>query len=382
MGGQDISADVTTITTNKTFGQPCGHFSVTTTVEHDWSALPGNTTVTIRLGADGASSLVTVMKGLLDDPSDERAMSNEGKPKDRHVLTGRDLGKLLVDHDITVDPVLAGSPDRATLARLSGGKLFGTAQEVLASLYQLQFKQLFNYRQQLLAGIVQNVTGPANLGDLGADIITDLQATEGKCADFSVLMENGSLWAAMVRNADSPWNELYTVTETDGRFVVRLRPTPFSDTGALQGVTVADISASEVTSERLVASDHERVNFVAVLPMVNIYSDSVLRLLGAGLTDGVSVGQNGFKPMWLNTKFCVESQQADIRKKQTKAWNWFRRNHEYKSGTLRIKGRTDIVVGTGARYAGLTHYVEGVQHQYANGAPMVTVLTLTRGQKQ
>ncbi|MBI4869224.1 MAG: hypothetical protein HY816_19970 [Candidatus Wallbacteria bacterium] len=426
LGGQDISADVTSIATNKVFGAPAGSWTVTTSRKNDYTRLPPNTRVKIELQGEASDGFACVCQGLSDRPGNTFSMSQKGTPSAAYRIQGRDLGKLLVTHAIAFDPLIAQSLDANLTALGFGIKASGTAQQVVQKLYQVGFVEKafaremmrFGSQQQLdnvvggslgrmlqrteggFGGLLGDTTGidiarlversgvarhlNSSFQDLTGDITTEFLPTEGEKDDFSVLGESGSMWSVLLRNADCPWNELYTVTEADGRFVLRLRPTPFGTDGRLNSdIPIHDIQPGpEILDEDLGVSDHERVNFISVLPVKNLIDTSTLRLsAGAWHFDESSIMRNGFGNMVVSTPFVSRGDtQSQVEKRTNQLWQWFSQNHTYKTGMLRLRGRNNIVVGEGVRYMGFEYYVEGVSDRFVYPQSFTTTLQLTRGQ--
>lgn len=435
IGDQDISGNVTDIQVTKALASPAGSWTISTSRKVDYRAFPPNTPTKIELLGERSMGFIPVCLGLTDRVGDTFKSSLEGKPSGAYRIQGRDLGKLLVTHAIAFDPLIADSLDANITALGFGLKISGTAQVVVKSLYQVGFiKKSFaeemirandqqrlggpnvgiserlnnaafqlglssgtngGITQSLLDSVLERLNGPLLQMNLSADFLNlagqitpDFRETVGFKDDFTVLGETGSMWNVLLRNADCPWNELYTVTERDGRYVLRLRPTPFGDDGRLatpplsSSVPVHDIQGAEILDEDLGVSDHERVNFVVVQPIMNLLNSDVLRLsAGAWRKDALSIKRNGFSPLIQSTPYVAKGNVEDqIKLRTTQLWNWFGRNHTYRTGTIQIKGRTDIVVGEGVRYGGYEYYVEATAHRFVYPHSYMTTLRLTRGQ--
>lgn len=404
-GDGDISADVINLTTNKAYGRAAGTFQLILTYR-EWPGEGGyNVTysdvilpdciLTIELDPGDGSGLQPVMLGLVDRTS--RTFNAAGGAPQRNVkVCGQDAGKLLLKSDMGWD--VAG-----VQVQIKGqGETAGT-ESVVASYMKrlaLQSNTASGMCMELL-NMFRATIVDASPTFLWADKTDDDWWVWD--ADMQYI-SNTSVWDAMKGKEHAPWNTLTTETISISSFEVRLERTPINGEGRLTTETTHEITDDHIIQEDLGYSDGERINLLCYWPTLYKYStndviDVVLADTNLTNFDEESIKQHGycrhiiydnFLPVGGKTAYDVIKNQEPFLDAADRAlvfWEWYRRNHEYKSGNVALHGRPDIRCGHGlvvkqAGGAKMEYLIEQVSHQYATWPvpSFVTSLQVTRGQ--
>lgn len=405
----DITNDLVSLATNKAYGRAAGTWQLM--LPHRQEVTPGNTyldlietddMITIEMDAGNGAGWLPVMLGLVDRIS---LVKQGGAVPVRQVkVSGQDFGKILVKHDIGLDIIehhksMIQNDDSHAVRDISvksrllePSVTMGTPATVIGKIFEL-----------CVSDMLQTVGRVAFVSDCADSWATDqpqLMTTHGT-----------SFWAIAGRAKHEPFNILTTDTALgDVRaFNVLLEQLPFDEQGKLsrQASRWRTIDDTEIISEDLGVSDSERVNYVSYQPAW--YEQSSLLSFDAMIVhpdftkyDSASVRQHGLCPKIVRDIFIppegfthidgkgVTTGWTTAAKKLTEnLWNWFKRNHEYESGTMTLHLRPDIRVGDGLliKQGNKDEYkeylIEQVAHQCVfNPLPQfVTTLHLTRGQE-
>jgi len=360
------------------------------------------------------SEITTVMQGTITKVFAKTTIDASGRPRREIIVTGEDWGKLLVEHDLPVHlftTFIQGGrePVERALKKLS---VIGAVGRVCEDLFTSVF------RDQL--GDIPTFT--LGLRDLYAiDIEPELfDQARGYIYADGVWMRQGKFWNALRGLADEPWNELYADwDDLIRKFVIRLRRRPF-EPDLWEALPVRTVTDDELLYVETTLTDHERVNWVLVVPSGLIHSttDQSLDFLtflvrrfdredaeahGARLLKRQSAfvdypgGRNGA------TLLNDPEEQArlaggsgrvftNLDRRVRQLWDWFAINHRLRCGTWVCSGRPDIHIGervanqrepsasfVNTEDARRTYYVEKVIHDYVEGHHFFTHLALTRG---
>ena len=102
---EDISADISRVTTGKQLGNAAGNFSIEMVPFNLWKTLEYGKNLKlhdiIKIEFDGGRGFgfVPVLVGLIGRISESRRYDMEGRPQTRIKISGLDMGKMLVAHD-------------------------------------------------------------------------------------------------------------------------------------------------------------------------------------------------------------------------------------------------------------------------------------------
>lgn len=382
---EDISLDVLSIYTSKTYGHAAGGFTVITTFSkktqgkrYDELLFPDDL-IHIELDGGQGKGLESVMIGLVGRAARTRHYSEDGKPIYRVKISGMDFGKLLARHNCIADiSPLVGRIGSESVIRIAQGVQFtGTPAELVRSSFELMFLGQVAWAE------------PYFVLNAGTD-------DDWQTFDYPILETTGSVWSAMKSMANEPYNCLTTETY-DGKLHVILEPYPFHPaTGKLTREAFTEIEDWEISQEDLGRGDSERVNYLYFrADAVMIFgggNGAPLQYETAIQYDAESIRRHGFLPWYPSSNFgppgysaFTNAQGSTLQAVQDRAlsfWNRVRRNQEYESGSLSIKGRPEIKAGGGIvlTETNMEYLVETVSHHYEWGQRFFTALQVTRGQ--
>ena len=411
----DLSDDVVSISTNKAYGRASGTWQILLTYRAIKSGgktgyysdfIQCDDVITIELDAGYGKGLVPVMVGLVD----RVAVTRQGRginPTRQVKLTGQDMGKLLVKHDIGWD--ISGAQ-----SQLSVAKQDGAGEQVMVnyiSRIMLQtgtakslITQLFNIFQR----------------DIKIHPVMNLKfATDDDWQLWNPTLQyikNTSLWNAMMRVSHAPWNMLSADTDPENinHFNILLERQPINELGYLdrQDDMVHEIEDHEIVDDDIGFSDLERINLLCYWPdLYNYVPNMTVEIVMAhkDLTHVEdlrekrkhnTVKHHGYQAKTIEDHFVPPRVNAAEEKAKAAEmlaaalpraevfWNWYKNNHLLKSGTIQVHGRPDIRSGHGllARQGTTEKYteylVEQISHHYSvHPVPeFITCLSVTRGQ--
>lgn len=396
----DISRDVITIQTNKAYGRGSGGWQITTTARFvegglRWcDILKPNDIVEITLSRGGVGDKpVAAMKGMIDRVSLSQVAAAEGLAHRTVKICGQDMCKLLLVGEIGWD--------------ISPAKFMISTTESYWANFLRRMKFISGTPPKLIQDIMDFMAEEIYLIPLEMkwdQYITsdDNWTTFNKEA---YLMEQTSIWQAMKRYENAPWNVLWCDTADSGRFCVGLERQPLDGEGRVLRGKDKTVSMSQelMISSDLGVSDSERINLMVLYTDVMTFFSK-----GNGMElaftqrectqyEEASIWRNGYLPRVFESYFwppefvdatTKEGKQAvtsAVKPRVDTMWEWVRRNHEYSAGTMTVKGDPRIRAGWKLidEATGMSYLVEQVSHEYSV-FPMprfVTTLQLTRGQK-
>jgi hypothetical protein len=389
---EDISGDVITIDIDKGYGMSAGGFAISTTFKrsiegqrYDQVLVPGDV-VHIELDRGDGKGLRSRMVGQVVRCARKTIVNPDQSVSRRITITGMDFGRLLDRHncvaDITPGP---GQIGPEAIVRLAKGLIFsGTPHEICSSIFDKLMIGQVPWIKPYVAFINPGIRAKAPLD-------------EWETFDFTILESTGSVWAAMKRAANEPYNVLTTET-INGVLHIILERYPFHPkNGKLTRETFHEIADEEIQSEDLGVDDNDRVNYVWLkADMVTLYNQGQnfpLQFSSAMHFDQASISRFGFHPFYPQTNFVPPSYlpgddappniQKLVSGRSEEFWNRNRWNHLHETGTLAVAGNPDIKAGDGivVKGTGMEYFVEKYTEHYAWGETYTTTLQLTRGQE-
>lgn len=408
----NISDDLISLVTNKAYGRAAGTWQMTLTCKvvpnvlgvmntYDEHIMPDDI-VTIELDAGGGDGMKVVMVGLVDRTS---VVWQGGAIPQRQVkITGQDLGKLLLKHDVGWDVVKfnylqtadSGDSDaikiNAQLSRQFDPTLtVMTAKNLIERLFQQTFKDMLPTWAPFFD---IDTTGTTDDWILWNPAIVNLQGC--------------SVWAALTHCMHEPFNVLTTETRGLKDFVVTLEAQPIDDFGRLirnpdRQHTIYD---TDIISDDVGISDNERINFLFYSPQFYLTSADMPVPVAMAHPDLIeyidsSIEKHGYcaktfkddfvppivkwhAPLVLpsNSEWLLSAREA-----KSRLWSWYKLNHTYRSGMFQIHLRPEIKAGDELRryFADdkiIQYQIEQVSHHYTVWPQLqfVTTLHVTRGQ--
>jgi hypothetical protein len=411
-GKGDISDDLVSLSTNKAYGRAAGTWQVMLTYRivkdglryHE--LIQPDDMITIELDAGDGNGLKPVMLGLVDRVSRVRQIGADGRPVRQVKLSGQDMGKLLMVHDIGWDikkeelklteqpDDQAGPPKPKPMRDLSRkynqALQTGTSEKMITNLYEYTFMK--------------------PMPDVASYFWRRFKTDDSWVIDNPNIynLRGVKLWEAMKRAEHHPYNILTTdtdLTEPD-KFWVILEKQPIKDTGKLNKDEdqFYKIDETQIIGDDIGISDAERINFLFYNPAqtnyATNYGSEVLSVHPELVQhDPESIKLHGYclktftdsfvPPSMTNINQPPDSKSLHEMSKLTKLfWSWFKDNHTYESGSFHIHLRPDIRVGNGLLVKQVDtdiykeYLIEQVAHQYVvwPQPQFTTTLHVTRGQ--
>lgn len=379
----DISADVLAIQTTKAYGQVAGGFSLTTTLKlaDFWETVNPDDLLTIELDPGDGTGLKPVLTGLINRIAETLSVDQAGLPSRSIRVSGFDLGKILHYHNCAWDVARYDKHfGDELMSRIDQGlRVSGTPSELIQSLVQTYLHAQVPWTESWLL----------------LDRMDD--SDDWMTLDYTLARHEGPLWQVMKQLSNEPWNVLHTETGADGKAHVVLERTPFHGvTGKLTRETFHSVSDSQAVAFDLGRDDTERTNWVWYDPHLMMFGqkDASVGYLGVQRDllgyDEDSVFRHGMRGQHITTMFTPfgtkhlePASPNDIARAGERGlalWNWYRRNHAYRNGSLTTKGNPAYRSGDGVVFDGNEYLIEQVSQNYVWGQMYQTTLGLTRGQ--
>lgn len=407
----DVSNDLISLATNKAYERAAGTWQMMLT----YKAVPDDTgavgtydrhidtddIVTIELDAGDGNGYKPVMMGLVDRVSAVRPGGNN--PQRQVKISGQDMGKLLLKHDVGWDIVAFG------LATTANGD--DNAQKLDAQINRQFDVSLITGTpkamvEKLFAKVFTDV-----LPKWAPYFKTDLDKTKDDWNMWNpavINLQKCSTWDLLTKCSHIPFNVLTTDTTdiASKKFTITLESRPIDNNGRLthgadRQHTVFD---ADIISDDVGICDTERINFLFYQP--SFY------LVAAGMSVSVAMAHpdlvEWFKQSIDNHGYCLKvvtdeffPTKIDLsqgpppptvfidstKKAKNLLWSWYQFNHTYWSGTVQthlrpeIKAGDELIyeLGTGKKRS---YLIEQVSHNYVvwPQPQFVTTLHLTRGQ--
>jgi hypothetical protein len=405
----DISADVMSISTTKALGRCSGTWQMMLSYRviqegkrYDSLIFP-NDIIVIEMDAGIGGGQNVVMLGLVDRVSGFKSINAQGQPTRQVKLSGRDMGKLLEDHDIGWDIL-----QLKTEIVLEQGTEHGPPKPKLMKPISRVWD--VSYQRGTPAEFVKNLYDLTFKAEVNSSKYYELSnATDDKWFRNNPMfgsLQGRTIWSAMKEVEHHPYNILHGDTVSVSKFGVGLKKQPFTPKGKLD--LPADkfhtISDAEVVSEDTGISDSERINFLFFNPQLyqmasGITTDALMAHPEMTNSDKESVKLHGYRAKTINDIFLPPGMSSTKEKGTSSVfssagdmaalyWEWYKINHTLRAGTFTLHLRPDIKAGHGLlvpQLDGTTieYLVEQVSHQCAWGGKPIftTALQVTRGQK-
>lgn len=404
----DVSDDLISLTTNKGYGRPAGTWQVILPYKvvlphgkrYDELIRPDDF-VTIEMKTE--EDWIPVMIGLVDRVGTTRP--GGATPQRRVKISGQDLGKLLLVHDV-------GWDIQAEKIRISKQPTEAKEKKEVKEMQSLNRL----YKPDLQIGtpgqLVRKLLGYTFLNSkiMDVNIRRKFNIVEEEKDNWHTLqaqmnsLSGMNLWSAISRVANIPFNILHTETIDLDNFRITHERQPIKD-GKINRDISTILKDEEIISDDIGISDHERVNYLFMNnPLYTIAADQKMDVLMVS-PDLIHIEEEEIKKHGLQLKqidtIFYPPERTDLNDPETKEefsairqrrdifWSWHKDNHKLESGTFQVRLRPDIKAGNGIYVIqpdGKTKkefLVEQVAHQL-NWHPMpqfYTTLHVTRGQK-
>lgn len=410
---EDISDDVVSLSTSKTYSMGAGGFQILTTWNRRYEQkrydqlLQVNDRVFIELDKGNGQGLKPVMLGLVDRPSREENYENPNRVQRQVKIAGTDMGKMLLRHncawDIQIkDPesvIHEGSEAYIRTVEFNG-KLCGTPADLVRRVVE-------NFLHNQVPWTAQF-------------ILLDKLTTDDDwwSMDDSIATRTGPIWPLLKTYENHPWNTLHTDTLDDGKFHIILERTPYDiKTGKLTRADLYPIDDVDLVRRSLGNCDSEMVNFLLHNVPESMFQENPgsnllflggrsVRRFNADGTDpasnqaGGEVSYHGFRYHEISTEFTTwkaapapipprlgnggadPNVDAAVKARTDAYWNWFQNNHLLESGTIIVKGDPAIRSGAGilCKDDNMEFLAEQVGHNYVAIGSYTTSIGVTRGQ--
>lgn len=405
---EDISSDVVSITTQKTYGQPVGGFTIITTFKPAINGkrynevIKPNDIVMIRLDEGNGKGLVPVMVGLVNCCERSRTTAGDGRIMRSVSITGYDFGKILIQHYAKwyIAPTETHEGSEKTQTEVQYGATLmagGTPDTILKRLVDAELYRVMPWTTEY---ILTDKIGP----------LQNPWSTAG--VTFTM---HSPMWSILRQYADEPYNKLHADTGTDGKFHIILTKCPFDDkTGKLTHQEWLELNDSDIISEQLGINDFDRINYIWHRVQSAMFGDTgkngPLQYIKGDTVwyDDKSVVKHGFRPWYPDSgagaaftpfnnvqgnpvppQLTDQGSISNIRrpvKERTDAFaNWYKLNHTYESGIIKVHGKPHARAGGGVLLTDLSYeyLIEQVSHNYSvwPSPRFETSLHVTRGQK-
>ena len=424
----DASNDLISISTNKAFGRAAGTWQMMLTFKTVTGAtgkqgrydelITTDDTITIELDAGDGSGMKVVMLGLVDRVGQVRPGGNN--PQRQVKISGQDLGKLLLKHDVGWDIIafnqaIAKEKSKKAIVTTESGD--SESQKNTAQLNR-QFDQSLIVATP--GGLIQKLFDLAFKAVLPAwsekvQLAITTKDDWRLWSPVSLTLQGCSAWSAFTRCMHDPFNLLTTETLDSKHFIVTLEEQPIDENGRLNrdASRVHTIYDADIIADDIGVSDAERINMIFYQPQfymsavgetipISMADPNLVRpQIEPGSREEKNIQLHGYNPKPFRDNFVPPNnvwhppmpiidrstwlENASVA--ATRLWNWYKNNHTYRSGTIQTHLRPDIKAGDGLIHdlnGKKTEYlIEQVAHQYSvwPHPQFVTTLHVTRGQQ-
>ncbi len=396
----DLSGNVVTINVTKEYERGAGRWQINFTFQPDKKTgkrldeiLAPNDMCLIELDAGDGRGLVPVMRGLVDRVARTVSINGDGAPQHRVKVSGSDMGKILLKHDIGWDisvvhgdlSVVGGKVAVRTI-RTDAMVISGTPGEVVQSIFNKYVVggTAFDLDPVIAKWLNLEIDGADNWLMKNSEILTEV----------------GSAWEVMMRYANIPINVLYTETDNNGDFYVYHEKRPLDSNGDIAAETPVNIIDDRlIVYEDIGVSDEDRVNyFFYKVPLLTVQSEQnripFFATAEGGkdtliYSDDPEIRRNGLSQHSADTIYIPIGQENLNQECGTRAkaiWEWYRYNHTLLNGTYVVHGMPEISVGEALLHAETRgkFLIEGYSHAYSvHPVPsFTTTIECTRGKVQ
>jgi hypothetical protein len=402
--------DVISCTVQKSLGQAAGGFQFNLAPRQEYlRALRSNDWVEIYLDGMSPPSATPLMVGSIDTVSRRRVTDGKGVTKEVISVSGRDYGKVLLNIALIVDPLLGALIDQTLFEAqillrkttfAERGNPFVSPGEAVANL----LKAYHEGRVQCLApgslllGMPERaaplIRSHPTMAGVGPGLLANIHPTRGRLCVTGNPNLSGNLWSTLQFYSNSVLNEMWVDT-IDGHPVLTLEERPFTHE-AFTKLHAVEVDATEVNQEDLRLSDSDTQNWIRVFPEAAWLNHESVAVLNVGYTNPKSVNRSGFRKLEPVTNAFADFSQPIVDSKMgvpsglleeytALLTEWYGQNDELFDGTMSMRLRRDVRVGTRLDYSNrrsgerLSFYVEGVTHSFAYPGGASTSVNLTRG---
>lgn len=407
----DVSDDLISLSTNKAYERAAGTWQIMLTykrVPNDLGVIDTydkhiNTDdiVTIELDAGDGNGYQPVMMGLVDRVSFVRQGGNN--PQRQVKISGQDMGKLLIKHDVGWDIVAFGletaksgddttiTVDRQINRQFDVSLITGTPKATVEKLFKKVFADVLPKWEPYIKLDASKATDDWNMWNPAV-----------------INLQNCKMWDLLTMCSHLPFNVL-TADTTDiekKKFTITLEPRPIDDNGRL---TISNdrrhmIFDTDIISDDVGICDTERINFLFYQPSFYLVAANMSVAVAMAHPDLViwlesSIDNHGYCPKIVKDEFIPTSIDlshgppplsafiASAKDAKDKLWNWYKLNHTYWSGTVQTHLRPEIKAGNELIHdpgngKEMSYLIEQVSHHYVVWPQIqfVTTLHVTRGQ--
>jgi hypothetical protein len=387
----DLSLDLVSLATNKTYGRAAGAWNFTIPPRmtkygkmYD-ELISTNDVVTIAMDAGDGNGKTLVMLGLVSRVGNVWSQDGEGRPIRSVRINGMDMGKLLMRHDCGWSiTAREGNVGNAMIQRMSRELRFtGTANEMVGDIFRTLF--------------LQDVTDMAPYFEYSPRSDDDWEIF-----NMAVFYKTGAVWNAMKQAANEEWNILTTETDPDPdrmKFSVILEKMPIKDNGYLDREISLTLDPVDIITADIGKCDDERVNYFwlqgdLTIEGVDPSLPTYMILDGIVNYDEKSVARHGYNGHICNTgftKFVPEGRREattpflqEMSERSFAMWNRYRYNPELWSGFFKAHLRPQVRAGSAIleKFTQREYFVETVDHSMTFGETpqFTTSLMVSRGQ--
>lgn len=404
---EDISKDVTIITTHKRYGE-VGHFSITTTYRrknkgqtYEQYVSPGDM-VLLEMDEGAGRGFVPVMLGIVVSSERHTKTAANGIPVRSVKISGQDFIRILQRHHC-LWPV-AIKENNLWPSKTQIQLIYGAALEVGGSPASIAKKIV---EKELFAQMpwTQNY------------LMLDYMDTEDHWwTNLIPISTENTVWSVLEGVANRPYNTLHGDTGDDGLFYLYIEICPFhEDPGSkgrlnLENELWHSIKLADVISENIGRNDDDRITYFFNQVYAGVWNTpgngTLLFLKGENIrkSDDATIKNFGFLPWCPQTNFVPfdnvdsgppvpphllnmdPSAMSEVGRRTDALWAWNRYNDELESGIMATHGKPHIRCGEGVMYEDnkFEYFVEQISHSYElsnDGCSFRTQMHLTRGQK-
>ena len=227
-----------------------------------------------------ASRMPLLMRGFVREVRRVETMGSDGRPRRKVVISGNDVAAVF--NFVQIYYLKAYSIGQGMLTLWRAYQQYGLGKNP-------QTPEEFMRATLSMANEYLNGVFAVSLGNEAIPVIElDATVTEGVLNPFGIQPFEGALWNLMIREADTPWNELFVEDREDGMTYLVYRPSPFKDIdgnliqqGGVQAAQEIDVDISDVVALDASRSDHDVANFYWVsIPSVNLFGNTDLIAVG------------------------------------------------------------------------------------------------------
>lgn len=347
----------------------------------------------------------TTMMGIVEQVRDHQYMTGTGAIQGVQ-LTGRSLGSMWTNDTLKFFPANVTNKEDSGKISMAGRLPDGFSDRAFKPKMLTKILGEFYGRSPIeLIKFITNSVSAVNIEYSNGRTIRDFIDTEltvekdVKTYSTAGFTHEGTIWGLLQQVSAKPFYELFTDSR-DGKLFLRFRPTPFDKDSWNNLLTWLDgspyhiVPDADVVSKNLIRSPNESYSIFHVSSVVSAwYGNDTVSEYGMfpPLIDPVLYKTLGLRLLSTRTSLLPLTLDGDEekdtlsvhRKYRNRLYLWYRDNHRFERGSIRIKGNDRIrvgerlLLGEGSRTR--EFYIEEVSHHWMQGRPFTTTLNLTRG---